>query len=214
MPDALPERFARAPVTERPSPVAPLLVWMLVQFVPLTLAAARVPLSARFPVPAEKLALHEMLIGQLVALALLFPFLLRDRSSAIVVTTTSLPFLWLAGHLADAPQSTLYLAGGYLIGLMIVLSVLVTLLRTTLARQVAVCITSVVTLLPPLLLYLHAEFRTIGTSQSEAYWPKFFPLPAAMRVLDGSASPAAFFVLLAAFVLSLFARLVYMKRRV
>lgn len=86
----------------RPAPGAfvPVLVWMLVLLGALLLPVLRVPLSARFPVPAERIALHEMLVVQTIASAMLFPLLLRSLVSTLMTVGLSVIFAELAAFLA------------------------------------------------------------------------------------------------------------------
>jgi len=52
-----------------------LFVWLALQVGALALSAGRVPLSARYPVPEELLAMHVMMCVQMIAGAVLFPAL-------------------------------------------------------------------------------------------------------------------------------------------
>src|SRR4051794_35664528 len=61
--------------------IAPLIAWLLIQLLALLLAAARVPLWARFDGAIESWALCWMLAMQVGASALLFPWLMSDLRS-------------------------------------------------------------------------------------------------------------------------------------
>jgi hypothetical protein len=63
-------------------------------------SALRIPLSARFPAPAEQLALHVMIVVQMAASALLFPHLFRSLAGAILTVGAGGAFLQLAAILA------------------------------------------------------------------------------------------------------------------
>lgn len=93
----------------------PLLVWLLIQLLALLLAAARVPLSAGFANPPESLALHEMIIAQIAVSGMLFPFLLRDWRTAMVIACMSLPFTLLAGFLASRPFQQTAIIAAYVV---------------------------------------------------------------------------------------------------
>jgi hypothetical protein len=95
------------------SPAAPLFCWLVIQLVALSLAVFRVPLSARFPLPGEQFAIHIMLTVQIVASAMLFPFLLRDAATSAMVILTIVPFVQLAGYLSSTPVSRVALAALY-----------------------------------------------------------------------------------------------------
>ncbi len=92
---------AFSPIAQNsPSPFWPAAIWLLIQLAALALAAFGIPLSARFPVPAESLGMHEMLIVQTFAAALLLPFLFRTFTSTIIVATTAPLFLLLSAIMA------------------------------------------------------------------------------------------------------------------
>ena len=93
---------ASSPITQHrsPSPFWPTLLWLTIQFSLLLLGAWRIPLSARWPVPAEKLALHEMAIGQVLFAAMFLPILFRTFTSAVLTIVTAPLFLLLAAAVA------------------------------------------------------------------------------------------------------------------
>ena len=98
------------------SPFSPVLVWLLLQLIALAISAGRIPFYAikSFPQPAELIALPLMLVVQIGASALLFPFLLRDFRTAGLVVVASWPFTVLAGFLTGItttrgiPYSAIY----------------------------------------------------------------------------------------------------------
>ena len=79
----------------------PIAAWMACQGAALWIAAARVPLSARYPAPEEKLAVHVMVVVQTIAAALLIPFLYRTLGGALVAAGLVVPFIQLAAFLAS-----------------------------------------------------------------------------------------------------------------
>src|SRR5436190_7527032 len=91
-----------------------LLIWLVLQLLVLLLPVLQVPLSDEFPRPAEKLALAEMVVAQMALAALLFPILMRDLSSAVVMAATTWPFLLLAGLLSSIPRPQLLEVGGFI----------------------------------------------------------------------------------------------------
>jgi hypothetical protein len=78
----------------------PLFTWLALQMLALLAAAFRIPFSARFIVPEEQLALHEMFTVQMIASALLFPLLFRTRATALLVIAATPLMAQLAGVLA------------------------------------------------------------------------------------------------------------------
>ena len=80
-----------------------LLIWLGLQLIVLLLPVMQVPLSDEFPRPTEKIAADEMIVAQIALSALLFPILIRDFASAIVMAAAIGPFLLLAGLLSSTP---------------------------------------------------------------------------------------------------------------
>ncbi len=78
----------------------PLFTWLALQMLALLAAACRIPFSARFIVPEEQLALHEMFTVQMIASALLFPLLFRTRATGLLAIAATPLMVQLAGVLA------------------------------------------------------------------------------------------------------------------
>jgi hypothetical protein len=99
----------------------PVFAWLALQMLALLAAGLRVPFSARFVVPEEQLALHEMFTLQMIASALLFPILLRNVATAATVIAITPLMVQLAGVIgaqsewipltADCAYPTLWLIG-------------------------------------------------------------------------------------------------------
>jgi hypothetical protein len=185
--------------TPAKSVTAPLAVWLIVQLSALALAAARVPLSAHFVQPGESLAIHEMLIAQFAASAMLFPFLLRDVRSCLALMITSAPMLQLAGMLSTTPTPRVIGAWTCLAAWLAAL----TLSRIALPRRyhaLGVAIANVLTLGGLMLWYLANEFGA-QTSTGHASVAHAFPLVAVLRFVVGETSifiplaPTAFLLL-------------------
>src|SRR4051794_23196023 len=88
------------PTAEAPADFWPVFAWLTIQMAALALSAFRVPLSARFPVPEERLAMHVMIVVQTVASALLFPALFRTLAGTVLVVGSGGVFLQISGVLA------------------------------------------------------------------------------------------------------------------
>ena len=91
-----------------------LLIWLALQLLVLLLPALQVPLADEFPRPAEKLAIEEMVVAQIALSALLFPLLLRDFASGIVIAASTWPFLLLAGLLSSTSSHRLLEVGTFI----------------------------------------------------------------------------------------------------
>jgi hypothetical protein len=75
----------------------PVFAWLALQMLALLAAGLRVPFSARFVVPEEQLAIHEMFAVQMIASALLFPMLMRNLATAATVIAVTPLMVQLAG---------------------------------------------------------------------------------------------------------------------
>jgi hypothetical protein len=159
----------------------PLLLWLIPQLLALSLAAARVPLSAHFVAPGEALAIHEMLIVQFAASAMLFPFLLRDLRCCIAMILSSAPMLQLAGLLSQTRSARVTEAW---ICVAIWLAALAIWRRALAPRfyPIAIALANLLTVGGLILWYLSSEF--IGHAQSSY----FFPLVATLRLISGETS--------------------------
>ena len=139
------------------SPAAPLLVWLVIQMAVLVLAAQRVPLSARWPHESERLAVHEMLVAQIAVSALLFPWLLRDRITTILVAASGILFLYLAAFLAGVDHVRVTLVAGQVVGWIVGLAMWRPLLAQWRATMIGVGMATCVSLGSALLVYLRAD---------------------------------------------------------
>lgn len=193
-------RLSNAPTTPRAAPgeapgaadtpsapsspgafAAPLLIWALLQIVPLALAALRVPLSANYPVAGERLAIELLLAMQIGSSAILFPWILRDRASALATMACVWPPIVAAALLSAVP-----LAQAFYIALFVTLWLAgLALWRLALpwpqARFVVVAALTLWTVGGPLLTYLHAEFAaSASAAESPATLPLLMSGPIAM----------------------------------
>lgn len=141
----------------------PLFLWLLVQLAGLALAVARVPLAAHFPEPVERLAVGEVLVAQVLGLAMLFPILLRDWLASLAVAASMWPMLLVANLLSDAPLDRVLLAGGYVSLWLAALNVWRTALKSAWSQMIGVSIFGLFAAGGPVLWYLGLEFGS-GTS--------------------------------------------------
>ena len=147
------------------STVAPLGVWLLVQLLALTLSAARVPLSHRFPTPVEQSADVVMLCTQTLCAALLMPWLFRNRTTSVSVMLTALPMLMASVLLAGVELTSQLDAWAYLLGWLLTLAVWSNALRTDNSKRFGVTLASAWCLGGVILRYVHQEFQT-GASET------------------------------------------------
>jgi hypothetical protein len=172
---------ATSPHNPPESVTAPLFVWLMIQLAALALAAARVPLSANFARPAERLATHEMVIVQFVGAALLCPFLLRGPMACLALCLTAGPMLLLAGILSATPIATsLYLWAGCVLWL-----TALWMWRAATSQRMHAPLVAIATLLSAgalLLCYLRAEFGPAGAGGVELH--RALPLPPLLLALS------------------------------
>lgn len=137
---------------------APLAIWLLVQLGVIALAAARVPLAAQYPEPAEWFAPHLLLSTQILVASLLFPLLLRDARCAAAIIATAIPFQVAAAYLAGLSAREIVLPSALADAWLIALALWPPLLQTRRARAVGVGLATFVALGVALLHYVRLEF--------------------------------------------------------
>jgi hypothetical protein len=125
----------------------------------LLAAGFRIPFSARFPAPEEQLAIHEMLVLQTIASALLFPVLFPSFSTGLAVVAATPMMLVLsailAGRTLDGPLLGL---GAYSTVWVAALGLWHFGLRTPRVRLYGVAGAALVVVGGAVLAYLHREF--------------------------------------------------------
>ncbi len=164
----------------------PLILWLLVQLGALALSAGQVSLAYQFPEPAERLALHVMVLIQIAISALLFPALFKSPTADIVTIACALPFTQLAGFLALEDQSHMLLAMAYVATWMIGLSIWRVALTTPRARMIGVAAATAFALGGPLLWYLRAEFATKSDAANFSQIGVWGPVMGSASVLSDS----------------------------
>jgi hypothetical protein len=141
------------------SPAAPLFVWLVLQLIALSLSVFRVPLSARFPPPGEQFAIHIMLVTQITASALLFPFLLRDVKTTAMVILSIAPFLQLSSYLSSVPIPRAAMAAAYVAAWLLALATWRVILVSRSSQFVGVACATALALGGTLIWYVGAEAR-------------------------------------------------------
>jgi hypothetical protein len=155
---------AASPLT--PSPTVrpsihfwPLFAWLALQMLALLAAGFRIPFSARFPAPEEQLAVHDMLVLQTIASALLFPALFPTFATGVAIVASVPMMLLLSAALAGHPLDTPLLALGAYSTLWVATLGLWRLgLRTPRARLHGVAVAALVVIGGAVLAYLTREF--------------------------------------------------------
>jgi len=144
--------------------IAALITWLLFQVLALLLAAARVPLWARFGGPIQSWALCWMLVVQVGASALLFPWLMADLRAGASLMLTSLPFILLAGMLSRATVPMTISACAGVLAWLSALAAWKSVLTNRTTQLVAASIASLATIGAACVLYLAIEFNDASIS--------------------------------------------------
>jgi hypothetical protein len=163
----------------------PVFAWLALQMLALLVAGLRVPFSARFIVPEEQMALYEMYCVQMIAAAMLFPFLFRNFSTTVVVVMATPLCVQLAGVLAaeskfgsmvcDCAYPTLWLVG---------LAIWAYVLRGEKARLYGVAVALLWVLGGATVAYLDAEFGGTGQAFEGSRHPALGPLVGGITLLE------------------------------
>ena len=164
---------------------APVFAWLLLNLLVLLAAGLRVPFSARFVVPEEQMALHEIFFVQMVASAMLFPFLFRNVATAVVILAVTPLCVQLAGVLAaesrflplvfDCAYPTLWLAG---------LAIWAYVLRGSKARMYGVAVALLWVVGGAMVAYMNREFRDPTQGFDWKHHPALGPLVGGMGLLE------------------------------
>lgn len=148
--------------------VLPVVVWLVIQLLSLSIIAARVPLWARPPHPDEGIATRQMLVVQVIAPALLFGWLIPNATTGVVVILTSGPMLQLSGMLAQVPIGRIALTWGMLCIWLAGLTCWSATLRDIPQRLIACAVATMLALGMPMVRYLADENGMAGVGAS--FW--------------------------------------------
>src|SRR5207247_861276 len=140
------------------TPSLPLVLWLLIQLASLCLAAARVRVWNRFPLPGEQLATDEMLVAQIIAASMLFPVILSNLSATACCISSTMPFLWLSALLSGASTTGLIVVSTQMVVFLVALRMLARPLKTNYRKLFAIAAVIALTIGLPLLGYLGNEF--------------------------------------------------------
>lgn len=142
------------------SPIVPLLIWLAVQLLALLMAVMRIPMSARFHQPAEDLAVEMMVVSQVAASAMLFPLLMRDGKTTLILIAASWPFAQLAGFLSNVPPMRMAAASLYVSTWLAALGIWRAALPSQRSQLIGIAVATILSLGGPLLAYLRLEFSS------------------------------------------------------
>jgi hypothetical protein len=187
------ESPAHPPKSPALQSTAPLLLWLGVQLGAILLAALQIPLAARYPEPAERLAPQLLLAVQVVAAGMLFPFLLRNWRHAINVAATGLPFQLAAGYLGGLAAREILPASVFVAAWILVLAVWRACLRSLGAQAIGVALAMCLTLGGGILRYLRVEFAP--TSAAERTFESASPLLSTLATVEGNPTIAGWLLL-------------------
>ena len=147
-----------SPQRYKSSIAAVTITWIVIQTAPLMLCAMDVPLWARGTWPVQRFALQAMLVVQVGASALLFPWLLATRARSIVVIVLAEINICASGVIARTSIPNLVEAGAGLFLWLIALRVWAVQLFGRSQRLIAVLAATLVTVGGVISLYLWTEF--------------------------------------------------------
>jgi len=208
-PPPAPRDAARAPLH-----ALPLFAWLALQLLPLLAGGFRIPLSARFPAPAEQLALHEMLVVQIAASALLFPALFPTLATGVLAVAAVPIMTRLAAILAShAPDRALLAVTTYTCLWVAALAAWTNLLHTPRAKLHAVAVATLLALGGAVLAYLGREFGapTEPFDWSAQGW--LGPIVGAMSILESDARTGTAWAFLGSFLTATLIATVFCLRR-
>jgi hypothetical protein len=179
----------------------PVFVWLLLNMLALLAAGLRVPFSARFIVPEEQMALHEVFLVQITASAMLFPYLFHTFSTAVVIVAVTPLCVQLAGVLAaesvflrlvaDCAYPTIWLAG---------LAVWAYVLRGKKARLYGVALALLWVVGGATMAYLNREFAMQQQNFDWHHHPTQGPLFAGIALLEAGPKAGMVWVGLGSFL--------------
>ncbi len=164
---------------------------MIAQVATLALAAGRFPLSAHFFEPAERMAVEELLVLQLLVASLAFPLLLQTIYSALAVLVTAPAMLLVANALSRYPIGSVLPAVAYVELVILALATWAQALQSLRGQVIGLCVASGLTVFATVLWYLSREYRP----ESNDWLQYVSPIVAALRVLDQSGKIWAFAVI-------------------
>jgi hypothetical protein len=161
-----------------------LILWLLIQLAALLLPIFQVRLADKFPRPAEKLAVDELLVVQVAAAGLLASVLIDTWPKLLANLAAMGPTLALAAILSANPDRRIILAGAYVGGWMVVLWGWCQILRQPIERLWLNGIAGTLALGGAGIAYLNLEFGPTASSDW-GFAQNHGPIMAALALLHG-----------------------------
>jgi hypothetical protein len=152
------EAIALPPQPATPSSTARLAVWLGLQLLVLLIPITQTPLSDKFPRPAERQALDELLVAQVILAAAFSSFLFRTWTTTLMLVAATWPLQQLAGMLSAYPPSRVIEGSAYATLWMLVVAGWQWVAGGTKWKNVVAAAASLFTVGGAILAYLHAEF--------------------------------------------------------
>jgi hypothetical protein len=181
----------------------PVFGWLALQTVALLAAALRIPLSAQFPAPAEQLAMHEMIVVQVVGSALLFPLLFPTVATGLLIAGSAALMLQLAAVLAgQSNRGLMIVTCVYVAGWLVGLGLWSSALRTTRAKLYGVAGAALLAVGGTIVAYVGREFGAPADAFDWGRSAHHGPVIGAMAALESGRPIGAPWVFLGAFIAS------------
>jgi hypothetical protein len=172
---------------------AQLLLWLAIQLAAILLAALQIPLAARYPEPAERLAPQLLLAVQVIGAGMLFPFLLRDWRHAVNIAAPGFPFQLAAAYLGGLATREILPASVFVGAWILILTLWRACLRSPGAQMIGVLLATCLTLGGGILRYLRLEFSL--TSAAEPTFETASPLLTTLAAVEGNPTVAGWLLL-------------------
>jgi hypothetical protein len=164
----------------------PLLVWLIIQLMTLSIGALRLPLAARSGNEPQHLAFAEMNVVQITVATMLSPILMREGMT-IIAALSALPFLQFAGFLTAEPVGTQVIVSSAVVIWILALGSWMRAIQTMQNRLLAVAILNCFVIGGPVLSYLVAEFSDAQNIPSEQEYLACNPVEMILRQAPASA---------------------------
>jgi hypothetical protein len=136
-----------------------------------------------------------------VAVSLLFPWLLRDARTTVQVLATALPFQFGAAFLAGNSLRDVGPAVGYVDAFILALGIWAPLLRSNPAQAFGVALASCLTLGGGMLRYLRVEYGGGSGESVSRTWENLTPLPSTVHALE-TQTPVGGWILIAVLIIA------------
>lgn len=149
----------------------PLLVWLALNLLTLTLPVFQIPLSENVIRPVERRAIDEVAILQIAGSSLLIPFLFQNLGTSAALAAASWPFVLLAGFLSATANAQIFACTVYLSAWLTILALGNFVCSCSRARLAFTALASLASIGGASLWYIHAEFASTQPLSSHGVGP-------------------------------------------